>query len=42
MKFLIVVLIVRLIIALADNKTKKENTTVTRNDVRDPAAFQLR
>jgi hypothetical protein len=42
MQFLIVIMIVRLIITLADNKTKKENITVTRNEVKDPAAFQLR
>ena len=42
MKFLIVVMIVRFIIALTDNKTKKENIAITRNDVKDPAAFQLR
>ena len=42
MKFLIVVMIVRFIIEIAGNKTKKENITITRDDVKDPAAFQLR
>jgi hypothetical protein len=42
MQFLIVVLIVRLIITLAENKTKTKNTIITRSEAKDPAAFPLR
>jgi len=42
MKLIIIVMIVRLIIKVADKKSAKEKIIEKRNDVRDPAAFQLR
>jgi hypothetical protein len=42
MKFLIVVMIARLIIKAVDKKSAKEKMTVERNEVRDPAAFRVR
>jgi hypothetical protein len=42
MQFVIVVLIIRFVIALAVDNSRKEKTVIKRNDARDPAAFQLR
>ena len=42
MQFVMVVLIIRFIIALAVDKTRNEKNEIKRNDARDPAAFQLR
>ena len=42
MKFLMIVLAVRFILSLLDKKPKTTEQEEERNEVRDPAAYQLR